>query len=40
MCFTVDELCEGNEFCPGGQDEGENLAALNCKMYHCSEEYY
>ena len=31
MCFTVAELCEGNQFCPGGQDEGDHLAALNCE---------
>ena len=30
-CFTVAELCEGNQFCPGGQDEGDHLAALNCE---------
>ena len=34
MCLTVAELCEGNQFCPGGQDEGNNLAALNCRMVH------
>ena len=31
LCFTMAQLCEGSQLCSGGQDEGDNLAALNCK---------
>ena len=30
QCYSRDMLCDGNEFCDGGSDEGTNLVALEC----------
>ena len=29
-CYSRDMLCDGNEDCDGGSDEGVNLVALEC----------
>ena len=30
QCYSRDMLCDGNEDCDGGSDEGTNLVALEC----------
>ena len=32
QCYSEAELCNGNNFCNGGSDEGTNLVALECKF--------
>ena len=31
QCITASQLCDGSSLCPGGQDEGEHLSAVDCK---------
>ena len=31
QCITVSQLCDGSSLCPGGQDEGDHLSAVDCK---------
>ena len=31
QCITASQLCDGSRLCPGGQDEGEHLSAVDCK---------
>lgn len=31
-CYTRGMLCDGDNFCTGGSDEGENLVALDCEL--------
>ena len=30
-CLTTDQLCDGIDDCPGGIDEGDDFASLDCK---------
>jgi len=36
VCYSRDQLCDGNDDCSTGSDEGENIAALECKSYFFS----
>ena len=35
QCISTSQLCDGSGLCSGGQDEGDNLAKLDCKR-RCS----
>lgn len=30
QCYSEAQLCDGDEFCDGGSDEGDNVVALEC----------
>ena len=32
FCYSRSELCNGNRVCLTGSDEGDNIAALDCKF--------
>ena len=46
QCIFTSQLCDDTELCSGGQDEGENIASLDCKQnqntigYGCSFDHF